>query len=51
MISAILGAPDYGLIAVGAWVAICMGVHFFRLGQAALMRRQGRPVRSYLQGG
>ena len=51
MISAILGVPDYGLIAVAAWVAICMGVHFFRLGQAALMQRQGRPIRSYLQGG
>jgi phosphatidylglycerophosphate synthase len=51
MISAILGVPDYGLIAVAAWVAICMGVHFFRLGQAALMQQQGRSIRSYLQGG
>lgn len=51
MISAIFGVPDYGLIAVAAWVTICMGVHFFRLAQAAILRRQGQTIGSYLQGG
>lgn len=50
-VAAILGLPEWGSIAVAIWVALCLGVHFFRLGQAALLKLSGRPVASYLQAG
>lgn len=51
MISAILSAPDWGLVAVAAWVAICLAIHFVRLGWAAALKLSGRPVTSYLKAG
>ena len=49
MISAILGLPEWGLVAVAVWVFLSILVHFFRLSQAALLKISGRPVRSYLK--
>ena len=49
MVSAILGAPDWGLIAVAIWVAVCFAVHLFRFAQAAVLKIAGKPVASYLK--
>lgn len=51
MIAAILGAPEIGLVAVAAWVVICLTIHFLRLGQAAILKASGRPIASYLKAG
>ncbi|MGZ0188518.1 MAG: CDP-alcohol phosphatidyltransferase family protein [Alphaproteobacteria bacterium] len=51
MISAILGLPEWGLIAVAGWVFLSLLVHFFRFSQAALLKASGGPVRSYLKAG
>jgi hypothetical protein len=41
------GRPDWGIVAVAVWVAICLVVHAVRLLQAALARRDG-PLQSWL---
>jgi phosphatidylglycerophosphate synthase len=51
MVSAILGLPEWGLIAVGGWVFLSLLVHFFRLSQAAFLKALGQPIRSYLKAG
>jgi phosphatidylglycerophosphate synthase len=43
----LIGRPDWGIVAVAVWVALCLIIHALRLGQAALARRQG-PLRSWL---
>ena len=49
MISALIGAPDLGLIAVAVWVSASLGVHFIRILQAGILKLSGRPVTSYLK--
>jgi phosphatidylglycerophosphate synthase len=43
----LIGRPDWGIVVVAVWVAICLIVHAVRLVQAALARRHG-PLRSWL---
>ena len=43
----LIGRPDWGIVIVAVWVAICLIIHGLRLVQAALARRQG-PLRSWL---
>lgn len=43
----LIGRPDWGIVAVAVWIALCLVIHGLRLGQAALARRQG-PLRSWL---
>jgi phosphatidylglycerophosphate synthase len=49
MISALIGAPDLGLIAVAIWVSASLGVHFIRILQAGILKLSGQPVTSYLK--
>ena len=49
MISAMLGAPEIGLIAVAIWVSASLGVHFIRILQAGILKLSGQPVISYLK--
>lgn len=46
-LSVIVGRPDWGIVIVAAWVALCLLVHALRIVQAALERRRG-PLRSWL---
>ena len=46
--SLLLGQPDWGLAAVAWWTAISCVFHLVRLGQAMMVRSQGRPVTSWL---
>jgi len=46
-VSALVGRPDAGIVAVAAWTVISLLIHTVRLAQAALYRRRG-PVRSWL---
>lgn len=43
-----LGRPDWGLLALAWWTALCCGFHLVRLGQAYLHRARGRPLVSWL---
>jgi len=49
MISALIGAPDLGLVAVAVWVSASLGVHFIRILQAGILKLSGQPVTSYLK--
>ncbi len=49
MISAMLGAPELGLIGVAVWVSASLGVHFIRILQAGILKISGKPVTSYLK--
>lgn len=44
-----LGAPREGLIAVAAWVAVCLLIHLVRIAQAFAASRHG-PITSWLEG-
>jgi phosphatidylglycerophosphate synthase len=46
-LAVIIGRPDWGIVAVAVWVALCLVVHALRIVQAALARRHG-PLRSWL---
>ncbi|MEM8793215.1 MAG: CDP-alcohol phosphatidyltransferase family protein [Pseudomonadota bacterium] len=46
-VAAVLGAPREGLIAVAAWVALCLLIHLVRIGQAYVAQRQA-PLSSWL---
>jgi len=48
-VSMVAGRPDYGILAVAAWHAISLVVHFAQLGQAMLLRSRGREITSWLQ--
>jgi phosphatidylglycerophosphate synthase len=41
------GRPDLGILAVAAWVALCLAIHALRIVQAAWARRSG-PLQSWL---
>ncbi|MDL2337110.1 MAG: CDP-alcohol phosphatidyltransferase family protein [Pseudomonadota bacterium] len=45
--SLLAGRPDLGILAVAWWTALCLAIHAWRIGQAALARRHG-PLRSWL---
>jgi len=49
MISAFLGMPELGVIAVAAWVLASLGIHFIRIGYAGILKVSGQPVTSYLK--
>ena len=49
MISAMLGAPELGLIGVAVWVSASLSVHFIRILQAGILKIFGKPVTSYLK--
>jgi phosphatidylglycerophosphate synthase len=51
MISALVGSPDLGIIAVAIWVLASLGVHFIRISHAGVLKLKGRPVTSFLKGG
>jgi phosphatidylglycerophosphate synthase len=46
--SMVVARPDIGIIAVAAWTALSLVVHFVRLIQAFLLRQRGRAVTSWL---
>ncbi len=43
-VAALVGAPDYGMIAVAAWTAVSLVVHTIQIAQAGGARRGGRLV-------
>lgn len=45
--SVLVGRPDWGIVAVAAWTALCLLIHALRILQAAWAQRQG-PLRSWL---
>ena len=51
MISALVGSPEMGIIAVAIWVLASLGVHFIRISHAGVLKLKGRPVTSFLKGG
>ena len=46
-LAVLVGRPDWGIVIVAIWVALCLAVHALRIVQAALARRHG-PLRSWL---
>ncbi|KAB0677254.1 CDP-alcohol phosphatidyltransferase family protein [Aureimonas leprariae] len=44
----LVGRPDWGMLLVAAWTALCFLVHLAQIVQAASATRQG-PIRSWLQ--
>jgi phosphatidylglycerophosphate synthase len=44
-----VGRPDWGLVAVAAWTAICLVLHGIQLLQAFAVRRQTGPLTSWLE--
>jgi phosphatidylglycerophosphate synthase len=51
MIGALLGAPDWGFVAVAVWVVVCLAFHLFRLLQAAAVKWRGGEIVSFLTDG
>jgi phosphatidylglycerophosphate synthase len=49
MISALVGSPELGIIAVAIWVLASLGVHFLRISHAGILKLGGRPVMSFLK--
>ena len=50
MISALVGSPEMGIIAVCIWVLASLGIHFIRISHAGVLKLKGRPVTSFLKG-
>jgi phosphatidylglycerophosphate synthase len=48
-LATLLGRPDWGLIAVAAWTAICFILHVIQLAQAFAEKRQNGPIRSWME--
>jgi hypothetical protein len=46
-VSAVLGRPDLGLMAVALWTLLCLLLHGLQLAQALAARRQG-PLTSWM---
>jgi phosphatidylglycerophosphate synthase len=49
MISALVGSPELGIIAVAIWVLASLGVHFIRISHAGVSKLKGRPITSFLK--
>jgi phosphatidylglycerophosphate synthase len=48
-LATVLGRPDWGLVAVAAWTAICFVLHVIQLGQAFAAKRQAGPLSSWME--
>jgi phosphatidylglycerophosphate synthase len=48
-VATVLGRPDWGLIAVAAWTAICFALHGIQLAQAFIAKRQSGPLSSWME--
>jgi phosphatidylglycerophosphate synthase len=48
-VATVFGRPDWGLIAVAAWTAICFVLHVIQLAQAFAARRQNGPLISWME--
>ncbi len=48
MVSAIIGRPDWGLLAVAAWTVICLVLHGVQLVQAFAVKPKGEPLQSWM---
>ena len=48
-IATLLGRPDWGLIAVAAWTALCFVLHVIQLAQAFAVKRQSGPLSSWME--
>ncbi len=48
MVSAILGRPDLGFVAVAVWTVLSTVFHVVRIGQAAYVRARGGQITSWL---
>lgn len=48
-VAMLLGRPDWGLVAVAAWTAICFVLHVIQLAQAFAAKRQTGPLISWLE--
>jgi hypothetical protein len=48
-LATLLGRPDWGLVAVATWTAICFILHVIQLVQAFAVKRQSGPLRSWLE--
>ena len=44
----LIGRPDWGLLAVAAWTAICLGLHGIQLAQAFSARKAGGALSSWM---
>jgi phosphatidylglycerophosphate synthase len=47
-LATIVGRPDWGLLAVAAWTAICLVLHGIQLLQAFSARKAGGPLQSWM---
>jgi phosphatidylglycerophosphate synthase len=47
-LAAIVGRPDWGLVAVAAWTVICLVLHGVQIAQAFAALRSGGPLRSWM---
>ena len=48
MVSAIIGRPDWGLLAVAAWTVICLVLHGVQLVQAFAVKPKGEALQSWM---
>lgn len=48
-LATLLGRPDWGLLAVAAWTAICFVLHVIQLAQAFASKRQNGPLISWME--
>jgi phosphatidylglycerophosphate synthase len=48
-VAVLLGRPDWGLIAVAAWTALCLILHVIQLAQAFAVKRQTGPLSSWME--
>lgn len=49
MIGAVIGRPDWGLIAVAAWTIICLVLHGVQLVQAFAVKERGKPLETWMK--
>ena len=47
-LSVLFGRPDWGLVAVAVWTALCLVLHGLQFLQAAMIRRRGGKLQSWL---
>jgi len=49
MIFAMIGRPDWGLLAVVAWILICLVLHMVQIVQVLMAKRAGRSLKSWME--
>jgi phosphatidylglycerophosphate synthase len=47
-LATIIGRPDWGLLAVAAWTALCLALHGLQLGQAFTTKKASGPLSSWM---